>query len=192
MRGAVFIDRDGTVNEEVGYVDRVERFVLLPRSAEAIRKINRSPLAAIVITNQSGVARGLLDEACVRSVHDAMARMLARSGARIDGVYYCPHHPTEGEPPYRVRCDCRKPLPGLLERAAREHRLDLAASYVVGDSARDIEMATNGGATGILVLTGYGRGELERRIRPEGIRPAHVADDLLEAVDWILEREGTP
>ncbi len=192
MRRAVFIDRDGTLNEEVGYVDAVDRFVLLPRSAEAIRRINGSALAAIVITNQSGVARGLFDEACVRSVNDAMERMLAVEGARIDGVYYCPHHPTEGAPPYRVRCDCRKPLAGLLQRAARELDLDLPASYVVGDSARDIEMASNGGATGILVLTGYGKEELERRIRPEGIRPAHVAGDLLDAVDWILEREGTP
>ncbi len=188
-RRAIFMDRDGTVSDEVGYVNHIDRYRLLPRSAQAIRRINEAGLLAFVITNQSGVARGLFDEALLHEVHATLTRWLAERGARVDGIYFCPHHPKEGEPPFRQDCDCRKPRPGLLKRAAEEHGVDLSASYMIGDTVLDIEAARNAGATGVLVLTGYGKGDLQYRMAKRGLAPAHVAADLMEAVEWILERE---
>ena len=127
------MDRDGTVCQEVGYVNHVSRCALLPRSVEAVRRINDSGRAAIVVTNQAGVARGYFDEPLIGEVNERMRALLAEGGARLDGVYYCAHHPTAGEPPYRAECDCRKPKAGLLLRAAREHGLDLARSWIIGD-----------------------------------------------------------
>jgi len=188
-RRAVFMDRDGTVSAEVGYMNHIDRYRLLPRSAEAIRKINQAGLLAFVVTNQSGVARGLFDEPLILEVHATLKRLLAEQGAHLDGVYYCAHHPREGEPPWRMDCDCRKPRPGMLIRAAAEHDVDLGRSYMIGDTVLDIEAARNAGATGVLVLTGYGKGDLKFRMRQRGLEPAFIADDLLGAVDWILDRE---
>jgi len=186
MRPAVFIDRDGTLTDEVGYVNHPDRLRLLPRSAEAIRRLNRAGVAAVVVTNQAGVARGYFSEAILDMVTSELVSQLARAGARLDGVYVCPHHPSEGTPPYRALCDCRKPQPGLLLRAAEELRLDLARSIVVGDKPSDLELAPKVGARSVLVLTGYGRGEWEYRRDQFPIAPDHVADDLLSAVDWAL------
>ncbi len=190
-RRGIFLDRDGTISEEVGFIDRIERFHLLPRAAEAIRRINGSGFLALLVTNQSGVARGLFDEALVAAVHSRLTGWLASEGARLDGIYVCPHHPREGKPPYRTDCDCRKPRPGLLARAAREHDVDLSSSYMIGDKAADIETARNAGAAGILVLTGYGQQDLRDRIpRSAAAQPVFVATDLLDAVQWILVKEG--
>lgn len=189
-RRAIFMDRDGTVSDEVGYVNDLGRYRLLPGSAEAIRRINRSGFLAFVITNQSGVARGLFDETLLRQVNETLARWLLEEGARLDGIYVCPHHPDVGEAPWRQQCECRKPRPGLLRQAAREHDVDLSASYMIGDTVLDIEAARNAGATGVLVLTGYGKGDLKYRMAQRGLTPAHVAADLLEAVEWILDREN--
>lgn len=191
-RRAIFMDRDGTVSDEVGYVNHIDRYRLLPRSAEAIRKINAAGFLSFVITNQSGVARGLFDEALLHEVHATLRRWLEEKGAKLDGIYFCPHHPEEGVPPWRQNCDCRKPRPGLLRRAALEHDVDLASSYMIGDTVLDIEAARNAGMTGVLVLTGYGKGDLNFRMRARGLEPAHIAEDLLEAVEWILQRERTP
>ena len=188
-RPAIFMDRDGTVSDEVGYVNHIDRYRLLPRSAAAIRRINEAGYLSFVVTNQAGVARGLFDEALILKVHETLNRWLSESGARLDGIYYCPHHPKEGQPPWRLDCDCRKPKPGLLLRAAREHDVDLSASYMIGDTVLDIEAARNVGATGVLVLTGYGKGDLNFRMAQRGLQPAFIAADLLDAVDWILERE---
>ncbi|HEY3177001.1 MAG TPA: HAD-IIIA family hydrolase [Candidatus Polarisedimenticolia bacterium] len=188
-RRAIFMDRDGTVSDEVGYINHIDRYRMLPRSAEAIRRINDSGFLAFVVTNQAGVARGLFEEPLIHEVHATLKRWLSDAGARLDGIYYCPHHPREGSPPWRQECDCRKPKPGLLLRAAREHDVDLGASYMIGDTVLDIEAARNAGATGVLVLTGYGKGDLKYRMVPRGLTPAYVAGDLLEAVGWILERE---
>ncbi|MEK7374927.1 MAG: HAD family hydrolase, partial [Thermodesulfobacteriota bacterium] len=141
-QAAVFLDRDGTINEEVGYLDRIEKLRLIPGAAEAIRLINESGMKAIVVTNQSGVARKFFDEASVDEVHARLRDMLRAEGAFLDGVYYCPHHPTEGRGDYLRTCDCRKPAPGLLLRAAEELQLDLARSYMVGDTLKDIEAGT--------------------------------------------------
>lgn len=187
---AVFIDRDGTLSEEVGYVNHPERLRLLPGSAEAVRLLNAAGLRAVVITNQSGVARGYFSEEVLHAVNAKLLADLKAAGAFLDGLYVCPHHPTEGKPPYRARCGCRKPKPGLLRRAAEELGLDLATSYTIGDKSSDVALGKRMGLTSILVLTGYGLGEWEYR-RPEWrCQPDHVAADLLDAVRWILRRSG--
>lgn len=184
------MDRDGTVCEEVGYVNHVDRVRLLPRSAEAIRKANERGFQTVVVTNQAGVARGYFPEEVVGEVHDRVRELLAEQGARLDGIYYCPHHPDVGAPGYRRECSCRKPRPGLLHRARDEMGIDLATSYMIGDSVRDVEAGRRVGATTILVLTGYGRGELQHHSAAWAVHPDHVAEDLLEAIHWILEREA--
>lgn len=189
-RQAVFLDRDGTVSREVGYMTDPERLELLPRSAEAIAALNRSGLMAILATNQSGVARGLFPRRSVDSAHARLRRLLARRGAWLDAIYFCPHHPLEGRAPWRLRCLCRKPRPGMLRRAAQEHGLDLPRCYVVGDTRKDVHLAHAVGATPILVLTGYGRGEWERHRSGFRRAPAHLAFDLRDAVGWILDHEG--
>jgi D-glycero-D-manno-heptose 1,7-bisphosphate phosphatase len=190
-RPAVFIDRDGTLTEEVGYVNHPSRLRLLPRSAEAVRRLNAAGVAAVVVTNQAGIARGYFSEKLLDEVHDVLRAQLAAAGARLDGLYACVHHPNEGEPPYRARCDCRKPQPGLLVRAAAELGLDLTRSTMVGDKASDLVPARTVGAGAVLVLTGYGRGEWEYRRERFEADPDHVAGDLLDAVEWTLARRVT-
>lgn len=187
-RRAIFMDRDGTVCEEVGYVNHLERSRLLPRSIEAVRKANEAGFQTVLITNQAGVARGYFTEELVQDVHDRVRGLLLEGGARLDGIYYCPHHPEVGGV-YKKDCDCRKPRPGMLLRAKEEMGIDLASSYVVGDSVRDVGVGHAVGATTVLVLTGYGRGELEHQSHKWKVKPHHVAEDLLDAVEWILERE---
>jgi D-glycero-D-manno-heptose 1,7-bisphosphate phosphatase len=187
-RAAVFVDRDGCLTEEVGYVNHVSRIRLLPRAADAIRRLNGAGVPAIMVTNQAGIARGYFTEALLHAAHAEMVRQLAAAGARLDGLYVCLHHPDEGEPPYRMNCDCRKPRPGLLQRAARELRLDLAGSVMVGDKISDVAVGQSVGAAGVLVLTGYGRGEWEHQRAQWTSKPDHVAEDLLDAVDWALAR----
>jgi D-glycero-D-manno-heptose 1,7-bisphosphate phosphatase len=187
-RPAVFIDRDGTLTEEVGYVNHPSRLQLLPRAAEAIRRLNTAGVAAVVVTNQAGIARGYFSEGVLHAVHDALRAQLASAGARLDGLYACVHHPSEGVAPYRADCDCRKPRPGLLQRAARDLGLDLARSTMVGDKASDLVPARAVGADAVLVLTGYGRGEWEYRREHFAVQPDHVAIDLFDAVEWTLAR----
>jgi len=191
-RRAIIMDRDGTVCEEVGYVNHVTRVRLLPRSAEAIRRANEAGFQTVVVTNQAGVARGYFAEQLVDEVHDRVREMLAEGGARVDGLYYCPHHPDVGAPAYRKVCDCRKPRPGMLLRARDEMGIDLARSFMIGDSVRDVEAGHRAGATTVLVLTGYGRGEYEYQSHGWSVKPDHVVDDLLDAVDWILSRGQDP
>ncbi len=206
---AVFLDRDGTINEEVGYLDRMEKLRLLPGAAEAIRLINESGMKAVVVTNQSGVARGIFDEAFVDEVHAHLREMLGEQGAFLDGVYFCPHHPTEGRGRYLRSCDCRKPAPGLLLRAAQELSLDPERSTMIGDTLKDIETAARIGVRGLLVRTGYGAEAADalgfaagpRPMRPGAkeaprggdrvIRPVHIAEDLLAAVRWLLKDRKT-
>jgi len=183
---AIFIDRDGTLNEDIGYVSTPDDLVLYPWAAEAVRMVNESGLLAIVITNQSGIARGMYTEERLSSIHLRMIEQLACEGARIDAVYYCPHHPEVGDVRYRVACDCRKPRIGMLDRAARDHRIDLKRSFVVGDKASDINLAGNAGARSALVLTGYGR---ETLTHPDlwPCEPEIIAENLLGAVKQILD-----
>ncbi len=179
MKRAVFLDRDGTINEEMGYINHLSRFHLLPASAPAVARLNQAGLLVVVATNQSGVARQYFPASLIAQVHDLMERLLAAQGARLDGIYVCQHGPDEA-------CACRKPKPGLLHQAARELDIDLTRSYVVGDRFNDVQLAANVGAQGILVLTGYGRGEVENYQGPRLATPAYIATDLNDAAAWIL------
>lgn len=183
---AIFIDRDGTINEDLGYISNPDDLIIFPWVAEALRLINDARLKAIVVTNQSGVARGICTEDELRLIHARMINELWKQGARIDGVYYCPHHPDYGDERYRRECECRKPGPGMLQAAAREHKIDLARSFVIGDKASDINLASGAGAQGMLVLTGYGR---ETLAHPDHwpCNPRLVADNLLHAIKLILD-----
>ena len=183
LRRAVFLDRDGTIAEEMGYVNHVDRLQIFPYAAEAIRQLNRAEIPVIVVTNQSGIARNIFPESLVHEVHKKMISELAAAGAWIDAIYFCPHKSEE-------ICDCRKPNPGMLERAAREHGLELAASWVVGDRYADLEMAHAVGARGILVMTGYGRGEYELHRSAWPKPPDLVTENLKEAVRQILSNGG--
>jgi len=182
---AVFVDRDGTLNEEVGYLSRMDQLKIFPRAVEAIRLVNARGMKAVVISNQSGIARGYFTEDFVRSVHDRINQLLGAEGARIDGFYVCPHHPVHGSGIYKRDCDCRKPKPGLLLQAAAEMNIDLARSYMIGDMLKDIEAGKKAGARGILVKTGYGSNIVRTDM------PAYIAEDILDAVKWILrEQQG--
>jgi D-glycero-D-manno-heptose 1,7-bisphosphate phosphatase len=187
---AIFIDRDGTINEDIGYASHPDELNIYSFAAEAIRLINDAGLKVIIVTNQSGIARGLYDEAMLATIHEKLMCELERGGARIDAIYYCPHHPRIGDQTYKKDCACRKPQIAMLEQAAREHRINLAKSFVIGDKASDINLATNAGARGVLVMTGYG-GETLANIERFPCHPAIVAEDLLAAVRLILsERES--
>lgn len=184
MTPAVFLDRDGTLIHDVGYLDRVDQVALYPWTADALRLLRRAGFALIVITNQSGVGRGLFSEASVGEVHRHLDAELARGGAAIDGWFYCPHHDGADDPPGRQACDCRKPLPGLVTRAAETHGLDLVRSVVVGDRWSDVAVGQAVGAAGILVQTGVGA--REARQPADGVRADAIVPSLAEAASWIL------
>ena len=178
---AVFLDRDGTIAEEVGYLNHASRFRMFPFAAAAVRRLNEAGMPVVVVTNQSGVRRGYFPESLVHQVNKLMTQQLAEAGARIDAIYYCPHTSVDD-------CNCRKPKTGMLERAAREHSFDLRRSFVVGDRYCDVELAHNAHARGILVRTGYGEGELAWHSAKWTVQPDFVAQDLSDAADWILRQ----
>ena len=179
LRRAAFLDRDGTICEEMGYVNHVDRLQIFPFAAAAIRQLNDAQVPVIVVTNQSGVARDIFPESLVHQVHEKMIAELSAGGARVDAIYFCPHKTEDA-------CECRKPNPGLLERAAGDHALDLSSSWVVGDRYADLEMGHAAGARGILVMTGYGRGEYELHHTRWARQPDALAENLTEAVRRIL------
>jgi D-glycero-D-manno-heptose 1,7-bisphosphate phosphatase len=183
---AVFLDRDGTIIEEVGYLDRPERVELFPWTIDAVRVLNRAGLAVVLVSNQSGVARGFFTEGVVDAVHERMATLLAEGGARIDAYYYCPHHPDGKLPQYAQKCECRKPGRGLVDRAARELGIDPARSFVVGDRWLDVALGRAVGAQSVLVRTGYGASEEDKR--PSDLAADAVVDNLIAATSWILGR----
>jgi D-glycero-D-manno-heptose 1,7-bisphosphate phosphatase len=177
---AVFLDRDGTIAEEVGYANHISRFQIYPFAPAAIRRLNEAQIPVIVVTNQSGVSRGYFPETLVEQIHKKMICELASAGAHVDGIYYCPHQRADA-------CECRKPLPGMLERAARDHNLKLQGSVVVGDRYSDVALAHAIGARSFFVLTGYGRGDYEWHHEKWEQQPDHVAENLSEAVEVILK-----
>jgi len=191
LRPAVFLDRDGTINEQMGYINHISRFQLLPGVAAAIRQLNERNIPVVVVTNQSGLARGYFPAELLVAVHEKMKTLLAEQGAHVDGIYICPHHPEAKNEEYRLNCDCRKPKPGLLLQAAREMGLDLARSFVVGDRWSDLKTAAACGSVPLLVLTGYGRGDAQYIGPNQVVQPAYVGDDLTAVVQWILERIKT-
>jgi D-glycero-D-manno-heptose 1,7-bisphosphate phosphatase len=178
-RPAIFLDRDGTLNEAVGYLNHPSRLKLYPWSVEAVRTIRDEGYLAILTTNQSGVARGLIAAEALEAVHAELRRILQEAGTPLDGIYCCPHGPGDG-------CECRKPKPGLLRRAASELDVDLARSWVVGDSLSDLEAAWSVGARAALVRTGYGEGALQYQRKDWARNPDLVAPDLHRAVCAIF------
>jgi D-glycero-D-manno-heptose 1,7-bisphosphate phosphatase len=188
MNRAVFLDRDGTVIDEVGYLCDLKQVRLIPGAAAAIKRLNEAGLKVVLVTNQSGIARGYFTEAFVRETHDLLGKMLRIEGARLDGIYYCPHHPKAGQSSYTTACDCRKPGTGMLEQAARELDIDIKGSFVVGDKWSDVELGQRAGAHSILVGTGYshddpGNARLERLNDPD-----FIAETLTDAADWIVRQ----
>jgi D-glycero-D-manno-heptose 1,7-bisphosphate phosphatase len=188
---AVLLDRDGTICEEVGYVNHVDRIKVYPYAAAAIRKLNRAGIPVVVVTNQSGVGRGYFSERLVKQAHAKIAKELAAGGARVDAFYYCPHHPTGTLKAYRKDCRCRKPATGMADDAAKRFHLDLKSSFVVGDSYRDMRLAFNIGAHSIMLMTGYGKGEYVHKRNEWPRMPDLIAANLKEAVQKILKaRKG--
>lgn len=182
---AVFLDRDGTINEEIPYLTRPEEFKLIPGAGQAIRSLREAGFRIVVVTNQPVIARGGCTEADVNRVHDHMEVELSREGAFIDGIYLCPHHPKQGfageRAELKMECTCRKPNPGMVQRAELELNLDLRGSWLVGDRTGDIQTAHNCGVHSILLRTGMGG-----RDQRHSARPDFVLDNLLEAAHCIV------
>lgn len=181
---AVFLDRDGTINEDVGYPSSFEQIKIFPFSFEAIRKINEAGLLAIIVTNQSGISRGFFKEEDLLKIHEKLQEIFKKKGAHFDAIYYCPHYQSGGEDSQK-NCNCRKPLTGMAKRASKEFNIDLKNSYMIGDKVEDILFGLNIGAKSILVLTGFGK-SASFQLKELGIKPAYIAENLLEAVNWIL------
>lgn len=187
MRGtrkAVFLDRDGTINVEKDYLYKVEDFEFIPGAPEAIRAFKNAGYLVIVVTNQSGVARGYYSLEDVNKLHDYIQGELAKHGAVIDAFYVCPHHPKDGRGDYVRKCECRKGEPGMLLQAATEHAIDLGQSYMIGDKLADIEAGVTAGCQVIMVRTGYGEQESLRLTHEHGA--VYLSDDLLNASRYIL------
>jgi D-glycero-D-manno-heptose 1,7-bisphosphate phosphatase len=184
MRPAVFLDRDGTMIEDVGYLDSLSRIAWYPWTVDAIRMLNRAAIPVVVVTNQSGIARGMFSEAFVSETHRNLDARLAAGGAHVDAYYYCPHHPDGRVAMYTRRCDCRKPGRGMIDRAAADHGLDPARSFVVGDTWLDVQLGRAVEARAILVRTGAGAaGETHP---PAGVAADAVVDNLAAAASWII------
>jgi len=190
-RRAVFLDRDGTINVDVGYPRRWDEVRIYPYAFEAVRRLKEAGFLIIVVTNQSGIGRGFLTEADLAEIHRRMAGEFARRDVPLDAFYYCPHHAASDIAAYAIECACRKPAPGMGLRAAADLDIDLGRSYMVGDKAEDVLFGAGLGATSILVRTGYGP-SVESRLAALGAAPAYVADDLAAAAEWIASRETGP
>jgi len=183
MNKAVFLDRDGTINKDVNYLNHPDQVELIAGSAEAVKLLNDNGFMVVVITNQSGVARGIIDEEKLPLIKKRLCSLLKESGAKIDGYYYCPHYPEGKIKKYAIKCDCRKPQPGMLKSAAEDLDIDLGKSYVVGDKICDVELGRNGGAVAIMVKTGYGAAEAAKCDPP----PDYTAENLIDAAQWIIK-----
>ncbi len=188
MNRAVFLDRDGTINEEVGYLTDLSKLRLIPGAGAAITRLNHAGYKVILVTNQSGVARGYFPESLVLEAHKRLTHMLEREGAVLDGIYYCPHHPTAGNTGYTIVCDCRKPGTGLVDRAVKDFDIDINHSFLVGDKWSDVELAQRAGVHSILVMSGFSPDDPGNK-RPEHVEdPDFTARTIAEAVDWIMRR----
>ena len=180
----VFLDRDGTLIEEVGYLSHLDRIALYPWSIESVKLLNRAGFKVVVVTNQAGVARGLFDEDFIDEAHRFLDQKFGDGGAMFDKFYYCPHHPEASVEAYRCECDCRKPKAGMLWKAAQELQLELSHSFVIGDRLSDLRLGPAVGAKSVLVRTGYG--ETTARELTDDVEVAYTAQELMTAVAWIL------
>lgn len=190
-RPVVFLDRDGTINVEAGYIRRLEDLNLIEGAGEAIARLNQAGVVCVLVTNQTGAARGYYPEAHIHALHKRLTGLLAAYGAKLDAIYYCPHiSPEEGGTvaPYNIACNCRKPLTGMVDQAVAEIAgLDMEQAFVVGDKSNDVELAKNSNIKGILVETGYGKQVLEGEYQ-WAVKPDYVAPSIVQAADWILEQ----
>jgi D-glycero-D-manno-heptose 1,7-bisphosphate phosphatase len=184
-RPAVFLDRDGTIIEERGYLERLEHLALFPWTGDALRLLKRAGFATIVVTNQSAIARGLIDETFLNHLHHTIDARLASSGGGVDRYYFCPHFPEARIERYRRTCACRKPAPGMIEQACRELDLDAARSVMVGDRWLDVACGRAAGTRTVLVRSGHGSSEADTA-PPDGVRADAILNNLMEAVGWIL------
>lgn len=191
-RPAIFIDRDGTINEQMGYINHLSRFNILPGVPEAIKLLNENNYLVIIVTNQSGIARGYFPLELVEEIHTYMKDSLTKEGAKIDAVFFCPHYPGSRLKEYDIACDCRKPNTGMIRQALDKFDIDLTQSYMIGDHYTDLEFAHNGNIKSIMVKTGYGLGEVDYILPGFPYKPVYVADDLLAAVKWILDITPMP
>lgn len=187
LRPAIFLDRDGTVTDEVGYINHISRAKIYPYAPEAVRMLKSTGLPVIIVTNQSGVGRGYFTEEIVDQVHRMVQDALEAAGTSVDAFYFCPHHPSAAIDSYRQECSCRKPGTRMPEQAAEQFGIDLGSSYMVGDTYRDMQMGFNIGARTILLMTGYGRGEYEYRRHNWPRMPDLIAQDLLDAARLVLK-----
>lgn len=185
MNKAVFLDRDGTINEEMGYINHVSRFKIFKFVPEAIKILNNAGYLVIVVTNQSGLARGYFDENLINMLHASLLKKVQKESAKIDAIYFCPHHPTEGIQKYRINCDCRKPKPGMIKQAQKEFDISLNKSIMIGDRYKDVEFGKQLGLKTIMVLTGYGLGEYTFQRHLWNEQPDLVCNNLLEAAQII-------
>lgn len=184
---AVFLDRDGTIIKLCDYLCSLDEIELLPNAARGLKLLRDAGYLLIVVTNQSGVARGYFDEDFVAAANEKLAGMLESEGVLIDAFYYCPHHPDFGEARYRVDCECRKPKAGMIKKAASDFDIDLRSSWVIGDNRPDVEMAANAGLRSVLVRTGYGE-----KLAASGVvcGADFTADDLYDAAVYITAGSG--
>lgn len=186
IKKAVFIDRDGTINVDKGYINHEDLFELIPSVAQAIRQLNKNNFLVFIVSNQSGLARGFFSQEVLDKVHQRMNRLLSQKNAHYDALYYCPHHPDGMIEEFRKDCDCRKPKTGLFKKALKDFEFDIKSSFMVGDKPSDIEFGKRCGLKTIMVLTGYGKGEFIYRRHNWKVKPDYIADDLLSAVELIL------
>lgn len=184
-KGAIFLDRDGTINEEMGYINHPDRFIIFPFVAESIKIFNKLEFKVVVVTNQSGIARGYFSESLVNKLHDTLIAKMKDKGARIDAIYYCPHHPKEGKGKYKSDCACRKPKPGMVLKAAEEHNIDITKSFMIGDRYKDILFAKNLNIKSGFVLTGYGRGEYVYDREKWNYEPDIIGENLMDIARQI-------
>ena len=189
MKKAVFLDRDGTVNEEVGYMTDLAKLRLIKGAGAAIRRLNETGYTVVLVTNQSGVARGYFPESLVHEANDRLDEMLRSDGARIDAVYYCPHHPTAGSSNLTRDCDCRKPRTGLIDRAVKDLGIDIRHSYMVGDKWSDVDLGHRAGMRSILVQSGFAADDPGNKRAAQVQEPDFLAHSLAEAADWIISCE---
>ena len=192
MTPAVFLDRDGTLIEDVGYLSRVEDVRWFPYAIDAVRLLKRAGFLVCITTNQGGIGLGFYNADLVRLVHRDMSAAVEASGARLDGLFFCPHHPQAVHDDLRIECECRKPRPGMIHQATAQFDIDLTRSFVVGDKAADLGLANSVGAKGILVKTGYGQAEVQRHEGRPVPGAAFVAESVFEATSWILTQAGFP
>jgi D-glycero-D-manno-heptose 1,7-bisphosphate phosphatase len=182
LRPAVFLDRDGVVIEDSHYVNSIDRVRLLPGSAEAIASLNRARWPVVIVTNQAGIARGIFSIETMNAIHGHLTDLLRGYGARLDGIYFCPHHSAGEVAEYRRDCDCRKPKPGMLFLAARELGIDLVRSWMIGDKLSDLEAGSAAGCRTVLVRTGYGSLVNPLELSREPLKLELISADLADAV----------